>query len=75
MHPLAFSGHRSGANGMKNGDRVRYKIDGRTGTADEFLHDGEAFITWDDGTFGAVNWSHLELLNAEQAAQKEDDNA
>lgn len=65
-HPLAFHDRMSGANGMRNGDRVRYKIDGRTGVADEFLHDGDAFVTWDDGTFGTVRWHHLEALNAEK---------
>ena len=47
---------------MEAGDRVRYGIDGRTGIADEFLHDGDAFVTWDDGTFGTVKWSHLEKV-------------
>jgi hypothetical protein len=37
MHPLAQNNHRSGACGMKNGDRVIYTIDGRRGVADEFL--------------------------------------
>jgi hypothetical protein len=36
-----------------------YLIDGRTGTLDECLHDGDAFVTWDDGTFGTVRWYHL----------------
>lgn len=52
--------YRGGAMGMLAGDRVRYTIDGRTGVADEFTHDGDAFITWDDGTFGTVKWNHLE---------------
>ena len=34
--------------GMKASDRVRHTVDGRTGVADEFLHDGDAFMTWDD---------------------------
>jgi hypothetical protein len=42
------------------GERVRYTIDGRTGVADEFLSDGDTFVTWDDGTFGNVKWNHLE---------------
>lgn len=58
MHPLAIRGNQSGANGMCAGDRVRH-IDGRTGIADEFLHDGDALITWDDGTFGEVKWKNL----------------
>lgn len=59
-HPFAITGHVNGAMGMKAGDRIRYTIDGRTGVADEFLSGGEAFVTWDDGTFGTVNWYHLE---------------
>lgn len=59
MHPLATKGHRNGANGMKAGDRVKYTIDGRVGVADEFLSDGDAFVTWDDGTFETVKWNHL----------------
>jgi hypothetical protein len=66
-HPLACwhpSGHKSGGNcGAWNevhaGDRIFYLIDGRTGTLDECLHDGEAFVTWDDGTYETVNWYHL----------------
>ena len=60
MHPFAQPDKRNGALGMKAGDRVRYRLDGRTGVADEFLHDGDAFITWDDGTYGTVHWNHLE---------------
>lgn len=66
MHPYAFEDNKSGALGMKAGDRVRYTIDGRTGVADEFLHDGDAFVTWDDGTFGTVHWNHLEKITEEK---------
>jgi hypothetical protein len=59
MHPLAYDQNKSGGNGMNAGDRVRYRIDGRTGIADEFLSDGDTFVTWDDGTFGTVKWNHL----------------
>lgn len=59
MHPLSQSEHRNGACGMKAGDHVQYTIDGRIGIADEFLSDGDAFVTWDDGTFGTVKWNHL----------------
>lgn len=59
MHPFAQTRHKSGANGMKAGDRVVYIIDGRKGVADEFLPDGDAFVTWDDGTFGTIHWHHL----------------
>jgi hypothetical protein len=54
-----MAGHRNGARGIKAGDRIVYSIDGRHGVTDEFLPDGEAFITFDDGTFGEVKWNHL----------------
>lgn len=57
-HPFAFPGNRSGANGMKAGDRVIY-IDGRRGVVDEFLHDGDAFVTFDGGVFETVKWHGL----------------
>lgn len=63
MHPFAQTEHRSGACGMKAGDRFIYTIDGRRGVADEFLHDGEAFVTWDDGTFGTIKWNHMRPEN------------
>lgn len=58
MHPLAIK-NDNGANGMKSGDRIIYIIDGRTGVADEFLHDGDAFVTFDDGQCETVKWHHL----------------
>lgn len=54
MHPLARPGNRSGALGMKAGDRIRMLA--RTGTADEFLQDGDCLVTWDDGEHGIVKW-------------------
>jgi len=60
MHPLAIES-RNGANGMKAGDRVIYTIDGRHGVADEFLHDGDCFITFDNGKHETVKWNHLKL--------------
>ena len=64
MHPLAFPERRSGGNSgtdreVHSGERVIYDIDGRHGMLDECLHDGDAFVTWDDGTFGTVKWYHL----------------
>lgn len=72
MHLLAFPGHRSGGigadgNKVRSGDRVRYVIDGRTGTLDECLSDGDAFVTWGDGTFSGVcevKWNHLIKIEA-----------
>lgn len=58
-HPHALP-NKSGAFDMKAGDRVRSTIDGRTGIADEFTHDGDAYMVWDDGTFGMYKWNHLE---------------
>lgn len=58
-HPLAIPSHKSGANGMKNGDHVKHDPDGRTGRADEFLSDGDCLITWGDGTYGCVKWNNL----------------
>ena len=58
-HPLAIIGHHNGANGMKAGDRVQHTLDGRMGIADEFLHDGDAFVTWEDGSHDTVKWNHL----------------
>lgn len=58
MHPLAIK-NDSGANEMKSGDRIVYIIDGRHGVANEFLHDGDAFVTFDDGKHQTVKWNYL----------------
>lgn len=61
-HPFALSeNRRNGACGMHAGDRIIYTIDGRHGRADEFLHDGDAFVTFDDGSYQTVKWNHLRL--------------
>lgn len=66
-HPLCGPyDHLSGALGMRAGDRVVH-IDGRRGIADAFLHDGEALVTWEDGTHGVVNWAVLRRAEAEEA--------
>lgn len=62
MHPLAIPS-RNGANGMTAGDRVVHTLDGRHGTADEFLSDGDAFVTFDDGKFETVKWRNLRPEN------------
>lgn len=59
MHPMARTGNRSGAFDMNSGDRVVYRADGRHGVADEFLHDGDAYVSFDDGTFETVKWNNL----------------
>jgi hypothetical protein len=63
MHPFAIAG-RNGACGMNAGDRVRCTIDGKTGVADEFLSDGDTFVTWDDGSFGTVKWKNLQPVKS-----------
>jgi hypothetical protein len=57
-HPLALS-NNSGAIGMKAGDRFVYLIDGRRGIADEFLHNGDAFVTFDDGSHETIKWNWM----------------
>lgn len=53
----------TGANGMKHGDRVRYKIDGRVGTAGEFMPDGDVDVNFDKGGWETVKWSNIEPEN------------
>lgn len=57
-HPLALPGNETGAKGMRAGARVTH-IDGRSGVADEFLPDGGAYVTFDDGFWEIVNWANL----------------
>ena len=52
---------------MSAGDRVYHTIHKRFGVADEFLHDGDCLITWEDGSYDTVKWNHL--IPAEQAAK------
>lgn len=64
MHPCAFPENKSGGNSgawneVHAGEDIIYLIDGRTGKLDECLHSGEAFVTWDDGSYGIVNWYNL----------------
>ena len=60
-HPLAVRSEpgSSGALGMKSGDRVVHIPDGRACVADEFLHDGDALVTFEDGEHGIVKWNNL----------------
>lgn len=59
MHPLAVPGNRSGAFDMNAGDRIVHHPDGKRGVADEFLHDGDALVTLDDGTFATLKWNQM----------------
>lgn len=63
-HPMAFPGNRSGAFDLRAGDRFVYDIDGRHGRADEFLHDGDAYVTFDDGEYATIKWN---LMTPERA--------
>ena len=58
-HPLARGS--GGAYGMKAGDIVQHK-NGRKCRLDEALPDGDAFVTWEDGTYGETKWHHLHSL-------------
>lgn len=62
-HPLTFrnkNGFQDHSGKLvQSGDSVRYLIDGREAILDEALHDGDAFVTWLDGTHGTVKWYHL----------------
>lgn len=58
-HPHAFPDNKSGAKGMKAGDRFIYIIDGRHGICDEFLQDGDAFVTFDGGEVDTIKWHHM----------------
>lgn len=51
--------NKGGALGMLAGDRVVYDIDGRHGVALDFLQDGDAYVTFDDGSKAEVKWNHL----------------
>lgn len=62
-HPMAFPNtggfeDRNG-NDVKAGDKVLYLINGRKATLDEALQDGDAYVTYEDGTHGNIKWNHL----------------
>jgi hypothetical protein len=57
-HPLAMN-NNSGAMGMKAGERLFHIPSQQWCVADEFLHDGDAFVTFDDGRHDTVKWSSL----------------
>ncbi len=64
MHPHAFPDNKSGfedqdGNMVEAGDQVIYMIDGRVAVLDEALHDGDAFVTFEEGYSATVKWRHL----------------
>lgn len=59
-HPLSMPANRTGAMDMQAGDRFRYR--GRTGRVDEFLSDGDALVTFDDGEYAEIKWARMEPL-------------
>lgn len=73
VHPLAFRGNRGGfidGNDCRviEGDRVEYRYENhRRGVLDEALHDGDAFVTWDDGSHATVKWCNLAKIPDEHA--------
>lgn len=51
---------------VKPGDRVRSTLDGSTGTLEDALQDGDAYVEWDDFVGRpprCYKWNHLELAN------------
>lgn len=68
-HPHSFLDNDAGftdRNGqsVREGDKVRYEIDGRTAIMDEAFQDGEAFVTWDDGKHDTVKWRNLTKITS-----------
>lgn len=61
-HPMSFGpngGISRGTNSLRAGERFIYTIDGRHGRADEILQDGDAYVTWDDGTWDCIKWNYM----------------
>ena len=44
---------------MREGDLIYHVPSGLVGILDEALHDGDAFVTWNDGAFETVKWHQL----------------
>lgn len=64
-HPLAREGAKSGAYGMKSGDRIQHHLYPQlVGTADEFLQDGTVLVSWDNGTHSELKWGEVKKLEA-----------
>lgn len=71
MHPFAFSQNDGGFTDGNDrlvvaGDRVEYRYEGhKRGVLDEALQDGDAFVTWDDGSCATVKWINLAKIPGE----------
>jgi hypothetical protein len=65
-HPHSFPDNKSGAFTMSAGDIVKYDLDGRMCRLDECLHDGDAFVTWEDGSYATVQWNNLSPIRSPQ---------
>ncbi len=63
-HPHSFPGNKNGFHDgfdekVEEGDKVFYTVDRRIATLDEALQDGDAFVTFEDGSYGTVKWRNL----------------
>lgn len=65
---MAFTQHPTGANNMMSGQSVLYLPDQRVCRVDEFTSDGDAFVTYPDGTYDLVRWRHLAPLQDQERA-------
>lgn len=61
-HPMAMVPNQNSGNGIGYQDRF-IASDGRHGRMDEALHDGEAFVTMDDGSHEIMNWHQLRKID------------
>jgi hypothetical protein len=58
MHPFAFPDNDTGALGMKSGQTL-IDNEGNICTADEFLTDGEVFVSYPDGSYSTLKWTQV----------------
>jgi hypothetical protein len=63
-HPLAWramsgNGFDLGRGRFTGDDRIICTLNGKHGYMDEAMHDGDALVSYDDGTFDIVKWGHL----------------
>ena len=53
----------SSGQSVSTGDVVKHNIDGRVGILKEALQDGDAYVSFTDGSNGNVKWNNLEKVN------------